>query len=157
MKKICLVLLAAFAMAGFVNAQNREENSKLRNVKKIFVGELGRSDDADIVREKIKLRLSKSGQYVVVNRQSDADAVLTGTVVISQQVSGNFPEISTKNKGVAIFYLRDAETDDDIWTYEFKPNFFNVVILTDKATRGYNQVANRTVDKLLKDSGYKGK
>lgn len=157
MKKICLLLLATFVMAGFVNAQSREENSKLRNVKKIFVGELGRSDDADIVREKIKLRLSKSGQYTVVNRQSDADAVLTGTVVISQQIDGNLGDINTKNKGVAIFYLRDADTDDDIWTYEFKPNFFNVVILTDKATRGYNQVANRTVDKMLKDAGYKGK
>jgi hypothetical protein len=157
MKKICFVLIAVFVTAGFINAQKREENSKLRDVKKIYVGELGRSDDADIIREKIKLRLTKSNQFTVVNREQDADAILTGTVVISQQVSGNFPDIDTKNKGVAVFYLRDPETDEDIWTYEFKPNFFNVVILTDKATRGYNQVANRTVDKMLKDAGYKGK
>lgn len=94
---------------------------------------------------------------MVVNRMADADAVMTGTVVISQQVRGSLGDIDTKNKGVAVFYLRDAETEEDIWTYEFKPNFFNVVIFTDKATRGYNQVANRTVDQMLKDAGYKGK
>lgn len=157
MKEICFLLLAVFALTGFVDAQSSRDNSKLRNVKKIFVDELGRSDDADIVREKIKLRLVKSGQFTVVNRRQDADAVLTGTVVISQQIDGGFPDIDTKNKGVAVFYLRDADTDEDIWTYEFKPRFFNVAILTDKATRGYNQVANRTVDQMLKDAGYKGK
>ena len=157
MKKICFLLFATLVLAGFVNAQSKESNAKLRDVKKIYVGELGRSDDADIVREKIKLRLIKSGQYKIVNREADADAVLTGTVVISQQIDGGIGDINTKNKGVAVFYLRDADTNEDLWVYEFKPNFFNVVILTDKATRGYNQVANRTVDQLLKDAGYKGK
>ncbi len=157
MKNFCFLLLSIFVFSAFANAQKTEVNQQLRDVKKIYVGELGRTDDSDIVREKIKLRLIKSGQYTVVNRREDADAILTGTVVISQQIDGNIGDIDTKNKGVAIFYLRDAKTENDIWTYEFKPNFFNVAILTDKATRGYNQVANRTVDKLLKDSGYKGK
>jgi hypothetical protein len=157
MKNFCLLLLATFVLAGFVNAQSSEANAKLREVRKIYLGELGRTDDADIIREKIKLRLVKSGKFMVVNRQTEADAILTGTVVISQQIDGSLGDIDTKNKGVAVFYLRDAETEEDIWTYEFKPNFFNVAIFTDKATRGYNQVANRTVDKMLKDAGYKGK
>jgi hypothetical protein len=157
MRNFCFLLLATFVLGSFVYGQNKEVNSRLRDVKKIYVGELGRTDSSDIVREKIKLRLAKSGQFTVVNRQEDADAILTGTVVISQQIDGNIGDIDTKNKGVAIFYLRDAKTENDIWTYEFKPNFFNVAILTDKATRGYNQVANRTVDKMLKDAGYKDK
>lgn len=157
MRNICLLLVASFILAGFVKAQDRIGNSILSEVKNIFVSELGRTDDADIVREKIKLRLTKSGYFTVVNRPEDADAILTGTVVISQQIDGDFDDIDTKNKGVAVFYLRNAETDETIWTYEFKPNFFNVAIFTDKATRGYNQVANRTVDKLLKDAGFKKK
>ncbi len=157
MRNCCLFILAVFAFAGFANAQDGEGKSKLSQVTKIYVSELGRTDDADIIHEKIKLRLAKTGQYSVVDRAEKADAVLTGTVVISQQIDGDFDDIETKNKGVAVFYLRDAETDETLWTYEFKPKFFNIAILTDKATRGYNQVANRTVERLLKDAGHKGK
>jgi hypothetical protein len=157
MRNLFLLLFATFVLAGFVCAQNSESNLKLREVKKIFVDDLGRTDSADIVREKIKLRLNQTGKFFVVNRKEEADAILTGTVVVEKFIDGGATDIDTKNKGVAIFYLRDAQTDDVIWTYEYKPKFFNIAILTDKATRGYNQVANRTIEKMLKDAGFQGK
>lgn len=157
MRNLCLLLLSTFVLAGFVNAKTTEGSVKLSEIKKIYVTELGRTDSAEIVREKIKLRLTQSGKYTVVERQDDADAILTGTVVMQNHIDGGFPDIDTKSKGVAIFYLRDAKTNDVVWTYEYKPKFFNIAILTDKATRGYNQLANRTVEKMLKDAGYTGK
>src|SRR5262245_43913387 len=50
----------------------------LKNVKKIYVAELGKQPESDMIREKIRLRLMKSGRFTVVDRPEDADATLTG-------------------------------------------------------------------------------
>lgn len=155
MKKIYFLLLVVFSLAVLVNASDSSINPQIRDVKRIYVSELGTTDSASIIREKIKLRLIESGKFTVVDRKEDADAVLTGTVVMEKHVDGDLHDIDTEEKGVAIFYLRRADSNEVIWTYEYKPKFFNIAILTDKATRGYNQLANRTVEKLMKDAGYK--
>ena len=155
MRKFSFLLLVVFSLVVLVNAGDGAINPQIREVKRIYVSELGTTDSADIVREKIRIRLIQGGKFSVVERIEDADAVLTGTVVMEKHVDGDFGDIDTKNKGVAVFYLRRTSNDEIIWTYEYKPKFFNIAILTDKATRGYNQVANRTVEQLMKDAGYK--
>jgi hypothetical protein len=156
MKKVYFLFILVLSLAVLGNAQE-SNNSRLQTVKKIYVTELGTTDSSSIIREKIRIRLMQTGKFTVVERAADADAVLTGTAVMEKHVDGDLHDIDTEEKGVAVFYLRSAEADEVIWTYEYKPKFFNLAILTDKATRGYNQLANRTVEKLLKDAGYKTK
>jgi hypothetical protein len=154
-KKVYFLLLVVFSLAVLVNARDESINPQIRDVKRIYVSELGTTDSADLIREKIRLRLMQTGKFTIVDNREEADAVLTGTVVMEKHVEGDFKDIDTKNKGVAVFYLRRAGTNEVIWTYEYKPKFFNIAIFTDKATRGYNQLANRTVEQLMKDAGYK--
>jgi hypothetical protein len=54
----------------------------LKTVKKIYVAELGKQPESDLIREKIRLRLAKSKRFTVVDRPEDADATLTGVAGI---------------------------------------------------------------------------
>ena len=155
MRKVYFLVLVVFSLAILAYAGNDSVNPQLKEIKKIYLSELGTTDSSDLVREKIRLRLMQTGKFTVVERREDADAIFTGTVVMEKHISGGLGDVDTSNKAVAIFYLRSAVTDEVIWTYEYKPKFFNIAIFTDKATRGYNRVAERTVERLLKDAGYK--
>lgn len=155
MRKVYFLLLVVFSLAVLVNAKNDSINPQLKDIKKIYITELGTTDNSDIIREKIRLRLIETGKFTVVDRREEADAIFTGTVVMEKHIGGGLGDIDTTNKGVAVFYLRRPVTGEVIWTYEYKPKFFNIAIWTDKATRGYNRVAERTVERLMKDAGYK--
>lgn len=159
MKNLFLLLLATFALAGSVNAQKDESVLKLRAVKKIFVGELGRTDNTDIVREKIKQRLNQTGVFSVVERTNEADAVLTGTVVIEKYFEDGSDCRSTdlKTEAVGFFYLRDAATGKFVWSYEYQPKAFDFAFFVHEAERVYNRVAESVVKKIRRDAGYKDK
>ena len=151
--------MATFALAGYADAQKDESVLKLRAVKKIFVGELGRTDNADIVREKIKQRLNRTGVFSVVERKSEADAVLTGTVVIEKyfEDGSDCRSNDLKTEAVGFFYLRAAATDELLWSYEYQPKAFDFAFYAHEAERVYNRVAESVVEKIRKDAGYKDK
>lgn len=155
MRKVYFLLLIVFSLIVVVNAQNKSINSQLRDIKKIYVTELGTTDKSDIIRNKIQLRLVKTGKFTIVDRREDADAVLTGTVVMEKYVDVSDNDVNTKTNGVGVFYLRRATDDQIVWTYEYKSKFFDFAIFTDRVVRAYDQVAERTVDRLMKDAGYK--
>jgi len=75
MKTYFLVSLCVLLLTTSVLAQNGQ---KLVGVKKIYLGELGRSEAADLVREKIRLRLMKVERFSLVESAEKADAILTG-------------------------------------------------------------------------------
>jgi hypothetical protein len=159
MKKLFLLLMATFVLAGYANAQKGESFPKLRAVKKIFVGELGKTDNAEIVREKVKQRLNQTGVFSVVERKGEADAVLTGTIVIEKyfEDDGDCRSSDLKTEAVGFFYLRDASTDKLLWSYEYKPKAFDFAFYAHEAERVYNRVAESVVANMRKDAGYKDK
>jgi hypothetical protein len=63
MKRIIVfqILLALSVCASF-----GQGTSKLMEVRKIYIGDLGREEGSDLVREKIRLRLMKTDRFTVV-------------------------------------------------------------------------------------------
>lgn len=155
MKKAYFLLLIVFSSAVLTNAQNKSSNPQLKDIKKIYVSALGSTDKSDVIREKIKIRLMKTGKFTIVDRKEESDAILTGSVVMENPIDVNYSSVSAKNKGVGVFYLRRTSTDEVIWTYEYKSKLFDFDVFSDKTIHAYNQVAERTVDRLMKDAGYK--
>lgn len=169
MKTFCLLLLSVFILTGSVNAQSVKGNPKLRDVKKIYVDVLGDGDQAEIVREKLKIRLAEKGQFQIVENYSEADAVLSGTLTLEKDItsSGGGGTVVTGGKKtttvitnngsntnsmfIGVFRLRDAKTGDDLWIYDFSHRkLFGIFSQANRSSSdAYNQVAKRTVKKLL--------
>jgi hypothetical protein len=63
------------------------EPQHLNDVRKIFVGPLGRVQGSDLIREMVINRLIKSGAVSAVDSPEAADAVLTGATEMSQRLS----------------------------------------------------------------------
>jgi hypothetical protein len=132
------------------NAQNNSTVNKLTNIHKIYIGDLGNQEGADLVREEIRLRLLKSDRFSVVERPEVADAGLTGvagvvrstTAVKTDSANGAVSGGRTVLSGVGIVRLVDTKTEETIWVYEYKPGF---------SFKGAS-VADKTVDQLLKDA-----
>jgi hypothetical protein len=81
MRPVLAISLLFFSLLGLVSG---EENSKLVNVKRIYIGDLVREEGSDLVREKIRVRLMKSGRFVVVAKPEAADTVLTGVAGVAR-------------------------------------------------------------------------
>ena len=71
---VCLCLAVPLALA--------QNASKLKSIKKIYIGELGKKPEAELIREKIRLRLAQSGRFSVVEKTEEPDAMLTGVVSV---------------------------------------------------------------------------
>ena len=178
MNKFYLLLLAVFVSVNFVNAQNLEGSPQLRGVKKIYVASLGDDDRAKIVKEKLEIRLAEKGFFEVVEKESDADAVLSGTVTLEKDLTstdGSSTVITNTDKNkktttsvystspgsrsnstfIAVFHLKDAKTGDNLWTYDFDhKKLFGFFQQTNRSSAdAYNELAKRTVKKLLEASG----
>lgn len=154
MKIFYFLVLVVFSLVVLAEARSDSTNSQLRDVKKIYVAELGTTDSSDIIREKLKIRLMQTGKFTVVERESEADAIFTGTVVMDDRGDRGPHYSEASLKGVAVFYLR-RKSNEVIWSYEYKPKFFDMAVFSDKTVRAYNQVAERTIERLMKDAGYK--
>jgi len=151
MKKIMLTTALISIIGAVAIAQNV---NKLDNVKKIFLGDLGKEEGADLVREKIRLRLLKSERFAVVETPEAADAILTGVAGVERSeyssvstnpstgaVSGSG---GTSYAGIGILRLVDVKSQETVWTFEYKRGF-----LIGSAS---SRVANKTVEQLLKDA-----
>jgi hypothetical protein len=60
----------------------RPPSIDLPSVKRIYVGSLGNDEGAETIRAKLINQLSSAGPWTVVESDSDADAVLTGSAVV---------------------------------------------------------------------------
>ena len=146
-------LLAVAFCSAVSHAQDRSQVNKLADIRKIYIGDLGREEGSDLVREKIRVRLMKSERFSVVERPEAADAVLTGVAgvvrsynnaVHTDQDGNVHGSGSTSFSGTGVLRLVDTKTDETIWVFEYKRGF---------AFKGAsNRVADKTVEKLLKDA-----
>jgi hypothetical protein len=75
---LCLSAHAALASDGF---ERPRRQPALRDVHKIYVGDMGRADEAERFRFLVGEELSKQG-FTVVDRAEDADAVLSGALSV---------------------------------------------------------------------------
>src|SRR4030095_13932271 len=151
MKKIILASVLVSIIGALATAQNE---TKLANVKKIYIGDLGKEDGADLVREKIRLRLLKSERFTVVETPEAADAILTGVAGVERReyssvstnpstgaVSGSG---GTSYAGLGILRLVDVKSQETVWTFEYKRGF--------GFGSASSRVANKTVEQLLKNA-----
>jgi hypothetical protein len=77
MKRITRVIFVSLILCFSVSAQSLTAQ-RLQHVHKIYVGDLGESDGAKVIREKIITELSKSDRIAVVMNPEKADAYITG-------------------------------------------------------------------------------
>lgn len=149
---LAVLFLALLATAA---AQQKEAPNKTRlaSVKKLYIGSLGNEEGSDLVREKIRIRLMKSDRFSVVERQEAADAILTGVAGVERRDSGSVYTTSdgkiqggsgTSYAGLGVLRLVDAESEETIWVFEYKRGF--------SFGSASSRVANKTVEKLLKDA-----
>ena len=75
---LCLTASASRASDG---AERPRRQPALRDVHKIYVGDMGRADEAERFRFLVGEELSKQG-FAVVDRAEDADAVLSGALSV---------------------------------------------------------------------------
>ncbi len=76
MKKMLFVAISLCLWGTLAAGQNIPT---LKTVKKVYIAELGKRPESDLIREKIRLRLMKSKRFTVVDKPEEADATLTGS------------------------------------------------------------------------------
>lgn len=133
-------------------ADHAPQSPTLASVRKIYITELGREEGADLVREKIRVELMKSGRFTVLEKPDGADALLTGVAGVavshSSNVSGNartglHGSGVTSYAGLGVLRLVDRRTDSTIWMFEYKRGF--------SVGSASSRVARKAVEKLLQD------
>lgn len=141
------LLLAAFAL--FVGCASPGQSlsvapnhDALAGIQSIYFGDFGGGEGADLVREKLRVRLLNSGRFDVVESPDRADAILTGSVGVEK----NLNEGTTYYRGAGLLRLIDTKTQKTIWAHEYRGG---VTIWGSTSTR----VANQMADQLLQDSG----
>ena len=87
--------------------------TKLQSVRQIYVGEMGRSDEARRFRLLLQDQLAKKG-FVVVEKIEDADAILTGAL-----------SVRVDEGSQARAYIRlDAQNGERLWARDFGEHLF---------------------------------
>lgn len=117
-----------------------EQAKKLSKIQKIFLGDLGREEGSDLVKEKIRIGLINSGQIQVVEIPEGADATLTGVAGFEKTIRDG----DTNYAGIGVVRLVQTSTKDVIWGYEYKRG---IMFMGSVSSR----VAQQIVDQLLSD------
>lgn len=113
-----------------------QDHARLKEIKTIYVDQLGSEEGADLVREKIKLRLLKSKRFTLVEDRDAADAILSGAAGLPRRWNG-------VPVPVAVLRLIDPRTKETLWIYEHKS-----AAITIRST----PMPDKVIDKLEKDA-----
>jgi hypothetical protein len=150
--------LAACQSTPGVSPPAVQDLARLVSVKSIYIEDLGKEEDADliegssIVRNEISTELARSGRFSVVQSPEEADAVLAGLAGYEKWYHGmegffGFEgDLDSHYLGVGHFRLVESNTKQTIWTHEYKRGFLN------PTQSVAERVASQVVDKLLKDA-----
>jgi hypothetical protein len=103
-----LILLAAASLS-VANQANDDVNKNLYRVQKIYVGDMGNSDEAARFRLLLSSALSKKG-FTAVDKAGTADAILTG--ILSVRV------LDERAQALATIQLKSPE-GEIIWSGDF--------------------------------------
>jgi hypothetical protein len=141
------LLLAAFTLfVGCASSDQRlslaPDHRAIGGIRSIYLGDFGGGEGADLVREKLRVRLLNSGRFELVESPDRADAVLTGSVGVVKYLDNG----TTNYRGVGLLRLVDTKTQKTIWAHEYQPGF---MFWGSVSTR----VANQMADQLLEDAG----
>ena len=104
-----LLCLSAHAALGSDGAERPRRQPALRDVQKIYVGDMGRADEAERFRLLVGEELSKQG-FTVVERAEDADAVLSGAL------SGRVGDERTEARA---FVKLEGKNGQRLWAKDF--------------------------------------
>ena len=109
MVKIVVVLLASAALAFSQNPAQR-----LRDIHKIYVGDFGTGDNAKLLRERIRIRLSQSKRLEVVASPEKADGVLSGETQfnLSAPIPNARVDLNIMNTDMHDLWTRQIEEQD---------------------------------------------
>lgn len=116
--------------------------SPLASIKSIYLGDFGSEQGADLVREKLRIRLTNSGRFEVVELPDYADAILTGSAGVDESLY----EGTSRYRGTGVLRLINTKTQKTVWAHEYQRGF----AIGGSAT---TRVANQMADQLLKDAG----
>jgi hypothetical protein len=114
----------------------------LINVKTIYLGDFGNAEGAALVREKLRIRLMKSGRFEVVETPDRADAILAGAAGVDKSIS----EGETRYKGSGLLRLVDTKTQKTLWAHEYQRGLIFAGSVS-------SRVADQMADELLKAAG----
>lgn len=154
---LCAILAACQSHPSVVS-QAVQDLSRLASVKSIYIEDLGKEKDADLiegsslVREEISTVLARSRRFSVAKSPQEADAVLTGVAGFERWYHGleGFYELEgnldTNYLGVGHFRLVESKTKQTIWTHEYEKG-----LLHPKQSVA-ERVADQAVEKLLRDT-----
>jgi hypothetical protein len=126
----------------------------LASIKKIYLGDFGNANGSDLIREKVRIALSESTRFEVVENPKSADAVLTGVASVEKRYSES---VNTDNQGKVqgtgdttyfgqgVLRVVDIKKEKTVWNFEYQRGFFFGESVS-------SNVSNQLVDKLLEDA-----
>jgi len=117
----------------------------LASIKTIYLGDFGTVDGADLVREKIRLRLSQEPRFEVVENLKIADAIMTGVAGVEKNYSQNNGSGGTNYAGLGVLRIVDVKKQKTIWNFEYQRSISFGVSVSSK-------VAIQVVDQLISDA-----
>lgn len=150
--------LAACQSTPGVSPPAVQDLPRLASVKSIYIEDLGKEKDADLiegsslVRNEISTKLARSGRFSVAQSPQEADAVLAGLAGYEKWYHGmegffGFEgDLDTHYLGLGHFRLVESKTMQTIWTHEYKRGFLN------PKQSVAERVAEQVVEKLLHDA-----
>jgi hypothetical protein len=112
------LILFSFFLAPWITASEKHalNSVKFQAVNKIYVGEMGTTDEAARFRMLLADELSHEG-FTVVEHPNEADGVLTGVLVVRVHAE--------RSATSATLELRSS-TGEKIWESDFKPTSKNL-------------------------------
>lgn len=117
---------------------NEAEQQRLRLVQKIYVGEMGKTDEADRFRLLLAEQLSKKG-FTVVDRAEDSDAILTGALSV---------RVLDEKSEARVYVTLDTPGGARLWAKDFGHRTFTNPFKRKEPTK---RRAEEVADGLRKD------
>ncbi|MDD5544930.1 MAG: hypothetical protein PHX83_17320 [Acidobacteriia bacterium] len=107
-----IVALLLIVSAPVVASEKRDLNpAKLQSVHKVYVGEMGTTDEAARFRMLLAQELSKKG-FIVVDQAQNADAILTGILTVRVYADTSIARATVQLK---------SANGEILWAGDFQP------------------------------------
>jgi hypothetical protein len=114
---VCLVCLSVVSSRANDGAERprRQGTARLHEVHKIYIGDMGKADEAERFRLLVGDELAKKG-FTIVERAEDADAVLTGALSV---------RVGDDSTEARAFVKLQSQTGERLWARDFGNHFFS--------------------------------
>lgn len=140
---LTVALLLSFSGLGAHAVQLQTAQDKLRQVRKIYVGDMGTTDEAARFRLLLQDQLAERG-FTVVDEQGDADAVLTGVLSVRVLDDGSHAHV----------YVRlETPGGERLWGRDFGQGKFRHLLSMKEPVRRRAEDVARTLREDLKKAG----